>query len=148
MKISTRARYGMRAMVDLAAHYRQRTVLLKDIAKRQGISERYLENIMRAFVAGGLVHSVRGRSGGFALAKPPEEISLSDVVQAVEGSFPLVKCVDNPESCKRTAICASHDIWKKLREAMMSVLGSTTLQDMVEIQKRKVLKLKTQMYYI
>lgn len=137
MKLSTRGRYGTRAMLDLAIHDNGQTVLLRDIAKRQEISERYLENIMRILVSNGLVASVQGRNGGFSLAKKPSDIKLSEIIQAVEGSMSPVFCIDNPKSCKRTTICVTREIWGKLKKAILNVLDSITLEDMVKMQKAK-----------
>ncbi len=138
MKLSTRGRYGTRAMLDLALHNGEQAVLLKDIARRQEISERYLENIMRILVSTGLVTSVQGRNGGFSLARSPSDIKLSEIIQAVEGSMSPVCCIDNPKLCKRMPICVTYDIWGKLKKAMFDVLDSITLEDMVKMQKNKV----------
>jgi len=146
MRLSTRGRYGARAMLDLALHYGKNPVLLKDIARRQEISERYLENIMRTLVSSGLVQSMRGQQGGFRLAKPPEEIRLSQVIQVVEGPLAPAQCVDNPQLCNRTAICITRDIWERLKKAMFEVLDSITLQDMVKMQKEKMAKPEAQTY--
>lgn len=148
MRLSTRGRYGARAMLDLALHYGEEPVLLKDIARRQEISERYLEHIMTSLVSRGLVQSMRGQRGGFILSKSPKEIRLSQIIQAIEGSISPAPCLDNPSLCKRTAICVTRDIWEKLREAMWEVLNSVTLQDMVEMQKKKLSKPEVRMYYI
>ncbi len=148
MKLSTRGRYGTRAMLDLAFHNGEQIVLLKDIAKREEISARYLENIMRILVSSGLVTSVQGRNGGFSLAKKPSDIKLSQIIQAVEGSIAPVFCVDNPKLCKRTPICITRDIWEKLNKSMLEVLDSITLEDMVNMQKDKLKGEKFGMYYI
>ncbi|MDD5454714.1 MAG: Rrf2 family transcriptional regulator [Candidatus Ratteibacteria bacterium] len=147
MKLSTRGRYAARAMLDLAIHEaEEEIVLLKDIAKRENISERYLENIMRTLALNGLVISVQGRNGGFCLAKRPQEIKLSQIIRAVEGSMSPVVCIDNPKSCKRTSFCVTREIWVKVKKAMFNVLDSMTLEDMVKMQKNK-LKI-TNMYNI
>jgi Rrf2 family cysteine metabolism transcriptional repressor len=148
VKLSTRGRYGTRAMLDLAMHDDGQTVLLKDIAKRQEISERYLESIMRVLVSNGLVTSVQGRNGGFSLAKKPGDIKLSQIIEAVEGSIAPVFCVDNPKLCKRVPICVTYDVWRKLKKAMFDVLDSITLEDMLEMQKKKLKGKEIQMYYI
>lgn len=137
MKLSTRGRYGTRAMLDLAMHNGEHAVLLKDIARRQDISERYLENIMRILVSNGLVTSVQGRNGGFGLAKKPGEIKLSRIIQAVEGSISPVFCVDNPTLCRRTSDCVACAVWRKLKKAVFDVLDSITLDDMLKMQKEK-----------
>lgn len=148
MKLSTRGRYGARAMLDLALHYQEGTVLLKDIAVRQGISRRYLGNIMATLVCSGLVKSMRGQKGGVTLAKPPEEIRLSQVIEAVEGSIAPVLCVDNPKLCERAASCVTRDIWKRLKEVIWEELNSITLQDMVRMQRDKMKGQKTPIYHI
>jgi len=148
MRLSTKGRYGSRAMLELALNYESGVISLYDIAQKQGISESYLERMMTALVAAGLVTSSRGKHGGFRLTKPPEEIRLSQVIQIVEGGVTPVLCIDNPELCDRVDICITRDIWERLKKAMLEILDSITLQDMVEMQKRKLSKLKTQMYYI
>jgi len=148
MRLSTKGRYGARAMLELALNYKKGTILLRDIAHRQEISESYLERMMTALVSAGLVRSSRGQNGGFILAKPPGEIRLSKIIQAVEGSISPVACVDDPALCKRVSICITRDIWKKLKEAMTDVLDSITLKDMVNMQKDKCAELDEQMYYI
>ena len=148
MKLSTRGRYGPRAMLDLALHYGKGPVSLKNIARRQEISERYLEHIMIVLQSAGLVQSTRGSRGGFSLAKLPEEIKLSQIIQAVEGSISPVACVDDPKLCDRVGVCVTYEIWKKLKKAMFEVFDSVTLEDMVKMQKKKLSKQKDRMYYI
>lgn len=140
MKLSTKGRYGARAMLELALNYGKGPVLLREISERQDISARYLERMMTALVCAGLVRSSRGQSGGFTLAKPPKEISLDQIIQSLEGSIAPVACVDEPKLCDRVEICITHDIWKKLNKAMLNVLKSITLEDMVEMQRKKLSK--------
>jgi len=147
MKLSTRGRYGVRALLDLALHSGEGTVLLKDIARRQEISLPYLEHLIAPLVAAGLMKSTRGARGGVLLLKPPAEIKLSEVVQLLEGSIAPVDCVDNPALCHRSALCVTRDIWIEMKSAMSQVLDSTTLQDLVERQKGKG-QTETDMYYI
>ena len=137
MKLSTRTRYGTRALLDLALHQGEGQVLLKNIAQRQQVSLRYLEHLITPLIAAGMVRSARGPRGGVWLAKPPREIKLSDVIQLLEGSTAPVDCVDNPETCPRSDLCATRDIWGELKKVMNGVLEATTLQDLVERQKRK-----------
>lgn len=148
MKLSTRGRYASRAMLDLALNYGKGSVSLKNIARRQEISERYLEHIMIVLLSAGLVQSTRGSRGGFSLAKLPKEIKLSQIIQAVEGSISPVACVDDPKLCNRVDACVTYEIWKKLKKAMLEVLDSVTLEDMVKMQKKKLSKQKDRMYYI
>jgi Rrf2 family protein len=147
MKISTRGRYVTRALLDLALHKGEEPVLLKDIAQRQQISLRYLEHLITPLIAAGIVQSTRGPKGGVSLIKPPEEIRLSEVIQLVEGSTAPVECVDNPEMCTRSELCVTRDIWGEIKKAIDGVLESTTLQDLVEQQKRRE-QTKEAMYYI
>ncbi len=147
MKLSTRGQYGTRALLDLALRQEERPVPLKDIAQRQQISLRYLEHLITPLIAGGIVRSTRGAGGGVSLARPPEEIRLSEVMQLLEGSIAPVECVSNPRICARSKLCATRDVWSELKQAMDGVLESTTLQNLVERQKRKE-QPKEVMYYI
>jgi len=137
MKLSTRARYGTRALLDLALHNEEGPVLLRDIAQRQQISPPYLGHLLTPLVAAGIIRSTRGARGGVWLAKSPQEIKLSEVVRLLEGPIAPVECVNDPEYCPRSDFCATRDIWGELNEAMNGVLESTTLQDLVERQKIK-----------
>jgi Rrf2 family cysteine metabolism transcriptional repressor len=148
MKLSTKGRYATRAMLHLAMHNNKRSMLLKDIAKEQEISERYLENIMRTLVSNGLVNSIKGRNGGFSLAKKPEDINLSHIIEAVEGPTSPVFCVDSPQLCNKSEICFSREVWGRMKNAVFELLDSITLKEMAERQKEKLEKAKTQMYYI
>jgi Rrf2 family protein len=147
MKLSTRARYGTRALLDLALHSGEGAVLLKDIARRQEISLPYLEHLISPLVAAGIVKSTRGARGGILLLKPPAEIKLSEVLELLEGSIAPVDCVNNPKICPRSDLCVTRDIWSELKKVMNGVLESTTLQDLVERQKGKNGP-KHRMYYI
>ena len=147
MKLSTKGRYGTRALLDLAFHQGEGPVLLKDIAQRQQISLRYLEHLIAPLIAGGIVRSSRGAKGGVWLARPPEEVRLSEVMQLLEGSIAPVECVNDPGICSRSELCVTRDIWGELKKAMNGVLESTTLQDLVEQQKRKE-RPEEMMYYI
>ncbi len=137
MKLSTRGRYATRALLDLALHQGDKPATLKDIAQRQQISLRYLEHLVTPLVAAGIVRTMRGPKGGVSLVKPPSEIRLSEVIQLLEGSVAPVECVDNPEICSRSASCVTRDIWGELKRAVSNILESTTLQDLVERQKKK-----------
>jgi len=137
VKISTRGRYGTRALVELALNHKEGLTLLKDIARKQQISQRYLEHVIRPLVAGGILRSTRGAGGGITLARPPEEIKMSEVIRLLEGSIAPVDCVNNKAICERSDTCAARDIWCDLQNAISGVLESTTLQDMVDRQKSK-----------
>ncbi len=148
MKLSTKGRYAARAMLDLAVYSGEGPVLLREIAGRQMISERYLERIMAVLVSFGLARSQRGQNGGFSLAKPPQEIKLSEVVQAVEGTLAPVPCVDDETLCEQVSGCVTREIWSELKQAMTGVLDSFTLADMVKMQKRKREKQTGSVYHI
>lgn len=137
MKLSTKGRYGLRALLDLGLHQGEGLVLLKDIARRQEISLPYLEHLITPLVAGGMIKSTRGARGGVLLLKRPEEIRLSEVIQLLEGSIAPVECVNHPEICLRSDLCVTRDIWGELKKAMNGVLEATTLQDLVERQRQK-----------
>ena len=147
MKLSTKGRYGTRALLDLALHRAEGPVLLKDIAERQQISLWYLEHLIAPLIAAGIVRSSRGAKGGVWLAQPPEQIKLSTVIQLLEGSVAPVECVNDPAICSRSELCVTRDIWTKIKRAINEVLESTTLQDLVERQKKKE-QLEEIMYYI
>jgi Rrf2 family cysteine metabolism transcriptional repressor len=147
MKLSTRGRYGTRVLLDLALRWGEGPVQLKDIARNQQISVMYLEHLIRPLLAAGIVKSMRGARGGIWLVKPPQEIKLSEVIGLLEGSTDLVGCLDEPNTCPRTNSCVTRDIWAELKKAMDGVLESTTLQDLVERQKRKE-RSAEKMYYI
>jgi Rrf2 family protein len=138
MKLSTRGRYGVRLMVDLALHYGDGPIYLKDIAGRQGISEKYLWQLISPLKATGLISSTRGAHGGYALGKRPESISLKEILQILEGSLCLVGCVDNPSLCERASSCISRDIWGEASRGMQRTLEDTTLATMVFKQREKL----------
>ena len=134
MRISTRGRYALRAMVDLALHADEGLVLRHDIAERQGISADYVAQLFRRLRAAGLVEGVRGPGGGYRLVHDAATISVGDVVRAVEGPVAVVHCVvtkDEP-SCNRVGRCVTHSLWKQLSAVMIEFLDSVTLQDLCD----------------
>jgi len=137
MKLSTRGRYGTRALLDIALHNEKGPVPLKDIARREQISLPYLEHLITPLVGGDIVRSSRGIGGGVSLVKSPEEIKLSEVIGLLEGSLAPVKCIADPTICNRSEFCVTRDIWSELSTVMNGVLESTTIQDLIERQQRK-----------
>ena len=137
MKLSTRARYGTRAMIDVGLHCTEGPVHLKDIAGRQQVSKKYLEHLTSRLEAVGLLRSRRGARGGMSLARPPSEIRLSDIFQIFEGQIALVECVPNPERCPRSSSCAARDIWMEMAQLMTTFLESKTLEDLCCQQREK-----------
>jgi len=138
MKLSTRARYGTKALLELSLHWGKGPVLLKDIAQRQQIPLPYLEHLIRPLVKEGIIKSTRGTRGGVSLLRPPKEVILSEVIQLLEGSIAPVDCVDNPKLYPRSDRCVTHDIWADVKKAMDRVLESTTFEDLVKRQREKI----------
>ena len=137
MRLSTRSRYGVRMMLELALNYGKGSTFLRDIAKNEDISEKYLSQLIIPLKARGLINSIRGAHGGYTLAKKPSDINLRDIVEILEGNLNLVSCVKDASSCKRVSFCVTRDIWTKLREKIVETLGSLTLEDLVKICKEK-----------
>lgn len=135
MKLSTRGRYGVRLMFDLALHAGNGPVSLKDIAARQEISEKYLSNLIAPLRNSGLINSVRGAQGGYVLGKDPREITLKDILLVLEGPMHLVECTGQPEICNRSKDCLVRDVWSEVGSSMLDALASFTLDSMVEKQK-------------
>ena len=137
MKLSTRTRYGMRAVLELAENYGKGPIQLKIIAQHQEISAKYLEQLMTILKSAGIVNSVRGSKGGYMLAKAPMQIKLSDVFYCLEGPVVTVECVDNESYCTRTNDCVARQIWAEVQKAVIGVLQSKTLQNLVDRAKDK-----------
>lgn len=147
LKLSTRVRYGTRAMLDLAVHYGSGPVLLKDISGRQSYSLKYLDRILVALKTAGLVKSLRGAKGGYVLNRKPSDITMIQILEAIDGPIELVECVADKNYCNRIGSCVMHDIWCELGKAMEGVLKTTTLEDLI-IRDKKKHKASGRMYYI
>jgi Rrf2 family protein len=147
MRLSTTVRYGARAMTELASADPDRAVSVREVAEAQSISPKYLEHILKALKAAGLVRAVRGMNGGYALAKPPGSITLKELYESLVGPVALVHCVDDPDSCPMHDGCPTRETWVELNEAIQGVLERTTIQDLVQRKKRKALA-PASMYYI
>jgi Rrf2 family protein len=137
IRISTKGRYGTRFMLQLAINYANGPMLLKEIAQIEEISEGYLQHIVDALKNVGLIHSNRVGHGGYILAKPPSEITLREILNALEGRISFVECVDKPDICGRANDCVTRDIWEELGEKFSASLRSITLENMVEKSKHK-----------
>lgn len=137
MKLSTKCRYGARAIIEIAKFYNNGYIKRKDIVKNQEIPDSYLENILVTLKNAGLIVTVRGSSGGYALSKPPSEISLLDIVRALEGNHVIVDCLSNPLLCNRIDTCATRGVWKKLQESKESILDSVTLQKIIDDENER-----------
>ena len=134
MRLSTKSRYGTRAMLDIAINYEKGPVSVKSMAHRQGISVKYMEQLIPLLKMAGLIRSVRGAGGGYTLSKDVHQINLRDIIDALEGSMFPVDCVDNPEICNRANKCVTYEIWKAIQDTINNMLDSITLADMVERQ--------------
>jgi Rrf2 family iron-sulfur cluster assembly transcriptional regulator len=132
MKISTRGRYGTRMMLDLAAHHNQGPTPLREIAKRQDLSVKYLEQLIIPLKAAGYIRSVRGARGGYTLARKPDKISVGQIIKVLEGGLSLVDCVEDPRVCEREKNCPTRDIWLRMSDRLMEELSSLTLRDVLD----------------
>ena len=151
MKFSTRARYGMRAMLELALNYgASEPMPLFKIAERQLISEGYLEQMMTVLRKGGLVRSVRGAQGGYLLSREPARITAGEIVRCLEGPLGPTDCVseEDPETCVRSEYCVTRLLWERVRESMASVLDGTTLEDLRQDAEKLRRSKESDMYYI
>lgn len=138
VKISTKGRYGTRAMVYIGENYGKGPVSLRKLAESEGISVKYMEQIIPLLRKSGLIRSARGARGGYVLAREPREISLRDIVQALEGPWSLVDCLDDDTLCDRTKECVTYEIWHDIRAAIYKILDSTTLADMIDRHRKKI----------
>ena len=141
MKISTKSRYGLRAVFDIAYHSAGLSTQVKDISARQAISPRYIEQIFQKLKRAGIIKSIRGPSGGYYLAKKAGEISVGDVVRATEGPLRLVHCTgpanNGRKTCDRMEQCVVRDVWTEATDRLMAYLDSVTLQDLCKEAQSK-----------
>jgi Rrf2 family protein len=140
MKLSAKIRYGVRLMAALASSYSLKPLFLKDIATLEEISEKYLSLIVIPLRASGLIKSLRGAHGGYSLAKDPHEITLYNIVEALEGEICLVRCVKQPALCNRAAICPTRDTWSVLGDKIKENLNEITLTELIKQKKEKIIK--------
>ena len=132
MKISTRGRYAIRVMLDLAEHNTGEYIPLMDIAKRQEISEKYLESIVASLSKNGFVRSLRGKGGGYQLAKAPGEYTIRSILQLTEGSLAPISCFeDNPNLCERVTVCKTIKMWEGLYKLILDYFDGITLADLL-----------------
>ena len=138
MKISTKGRYALRLMIDLAENSSGNPVSLKDVAKRQGISDKYLEQIISVLNKAGYVRSVRGAQGGYLLKSDPETYTVGMILRQTEGSLAPVSCIEDDEIiCDRQEQCVTSIVYKKINDAISNVVDNITLQDLVDWQSEK-----------
>jgi len=132
MKLSTRSRYGTKMMVDLAQHFEESPVRINDIAKRLDISVKYLEQLIIPLKKAKFIKSVRGPKGGHMLSRPPEEITMGDIVRILENDVNLVPCLKGPGECVHTSQCLTRNVWKKAASALFETLDSMTLTRVIK----------------
>ncbi len=135
MKLSTRTRYGIRAIIEVAINHGKGPLQIRVIAQRQDISVKYLEQLMTILRSAGFVRSIRGSKGGYILARQPSLIKLSDVFDSLEGNLTTVECVEDKNYCDKTADCIARQVWSQVQQAVKNVLQSITLQDLVDRTK-------------
>lgn len=142
MKLSTRGRYGLKAMVQLALQYGEGPIPLNSIAEAQNISESYLEQLMAILRKEGMLNSVRGAQGGYMLSRPPEKITVGNILRALEGDIVPADCVieDEIPKCDKEEYCVIKLVWMKMRDSINDVIDSITLQDMVNEHNELVAK--------
>ena len=138
MKFSTKSRYALRLMAELARYAPGTTVSLKEISERQNLSLKYLEQIITQLSRAGLVKSARGAQGGYMLAKEPQEYTVGEILRLLEGNLAPVACVDDTkEACTRADECVTMEVWREIKDAVNKVVDNITLADLVEQQRQK-----------
>ena len=133
LKLSTKGRYGLRAMIDLAISYGENhpPIMMSDIAARQELSRKYLHALLTPLKNAGLVKSARGAKGGYYLAKPPTEITIGEILTALEGELNIVDCISDESDCSRMSDCLARGVWKDLNDTIAQLLANVTLHNLV-----------------
>ena len=137
MRLSTRSRYGVRLMLALGASEKKEPIFLKDIARSEEISEKYLSQLIIPLKAMGLVTAYRGAHGGYILSRDPAQITLRQIIEPLEGDMSLVDCVTNPAVCGRSTECPTRDVWRRMSSLMLEFLDTFTLDDLIRKYKNK-----------
>ena len=137
VKISTKGRYGLRMMIDIAMNQNEGPVSVRDIARRQSLSDKYLEQIISVLNKAKYVKSIRGAQGGYILTKRPEEYTVGMILRLTEGSLAPVACVEDEDTCDKMNDCATVLVWKKMNEAINQVVDSITLADLVDYERQR-----------
>lgn len=132
MRLSTKGRYGLRAVVDLAVNGQAEAVSISSIAMRQNLSESYLEQLIAKLRKAGIVNSVRGAGGGYVLARRPEEITVGDILRALEGKLCVVECPDNQNDCDKYDTCVTKYVWKRINDSINNVVDTMTLKEVIQ----------------
>ena len=137
MKVSTKGRYGLRILLDVALHQGQGPVALRDVSRRQGISHKYLWQVVNPLKAAGLLNATRGARGGYVLVRPPERITIQDIVRILEGPIAVVACVADPESCDRAVSCVAREAWAEIESKLNAAMRAITLKDLIRRHQEK-----------
>lgn len=148
MKLSTKCRYGVRAIYEIARNYNKCPTKRKDIALNQDLDESYLENILIDLKNAEIVNAIRGVHGGFVLKQPPESITILNIVESLQGKLTPVECLITPSVCNRVEGCVSRPVWQKLKEAQEDVLQGITVQDLLDQQKSRNIDINALEYCI
>jgi Rrf2 family protein len=136
--MSTRMRYGLRFMLNLGEHYSNEPVFLKKISDEEEISEKYLSQIVLYLKKSGLINSIRGANGGYVLAKPPKDITLKNIYDAIEGEMAILDCLKNHDiSCKRVSECVVRNVWQDINNSIDLKFASITLSDIMDMKKNR-----------
>ena len=135
MRVSTKGRYGLRILLDVALHQAQGPVALSAIARRQAISQKYLWQVINPLKAAGLLRSVRGSRGGYVLAREPERITVRDIVEILEGDVSVVACVADPDTCERSVSCTARGAWAEIEAKLNDAMGSINLKSLLQRHK-------------
>jgi Rrf2 family protein len=137
LKLSTRSRYGLRFMYELALHFGEGVILLKQIAKTQNISEKYLSNLAIPLKGAGLITSIRGSHGGYELTKHPSQITVKEMYEILEGDSIILDCIEKGYNCDMNEVCPTRDMWISLQKQIENFMEHTTLQDLVNRYEEK-----------
>lgn len=132
MKLSTKARYGLRAITEIAKSYGSAPAKRKDIAEKQGLSDSYLENLLIVLKNIRIIETTRGSNGGYVLCRPPSDISVLEIVEALEGPLDLVECVSSSKNCEKSSRCSARTVWSEMSEIWRKTLSAKTLQDLID----------------
>jgi len=135
MKLTTKCRYGIRAIVEIANNYPNRPTTRREISENQDLDDSYIENILLNLKNREIVRSIRGVKGGFVLSKPPDTITLLKIIESLQGEISPSKCVTNPASCKRSGTCITRPVWIRLQQAEKEFLKAITIQDLLNDQR-------------
>ncbi len=144
IKVSTKGRYGLRLMLNLASHYNSgnKAVILKNVAQEEDISIRYLEQIIIPLKIKKLVKSIRGAGGGYSLARKPAEINLCEILEALEGTCALVDCIEDSDYCDRIPGCAAYEVWREASQLLQNFFRKVNLQHILDLGEKKLQKSK------